>query len=452
MPTPARDLGCDLLVIGAGMAGLSAACRAAGQGLVVGVVERAPTVGGSALMSAGMLWCASDVEEFLALDPGADPGMIRLLVEKFPGASEWVASLGVPASPEVSMDAIHGFSSAGWQIDVPAFLRRAERVVEDAGGWVVRDAWTKSLLTQDGRVVGARVNQDGQAFTVGATATLLATGGFGGNPGLRGELIGPQAKDLLVRANPFSIGDGLRLGTAAGAAVTGHTPGFYGHLIPAPLPGGLAPADFERLTHRYSPHALLLDRDGHRLLDESVGYEINASTVAQQQGARALLVGDEEVRQHARSGPRIFEHSDRIQEAAHAGANVAEAATPGELAAIVARWGYHGLDAAVDGFNHAVRGRSTSMSPPRLHNRRPLDRPPFFALEVQPGITFTFRGLHIDHRARARRADGRVIPGLLCAGADAGGIYARSYAGGLSVALVLGVLAADTAAGMATTT
>lgn len=439
------DLDCDVLVIGGGMAGLAAACRAAGQGLVVGVVEKAPSVGGSALLSAGMLWCATDADDFLVLDPGADPGLVHLLVEQFPAASEWVATLGVPGSADVVMDAIHGFRSAGRQIDVPAFLRRAESVVDDAGGWVVRNARTEALLTDGGRLVGARVAQDGRTVAVRAASTILATGGFGGSPDLRRDLIGPDAEGLLVRANPFSVGDGLRLATVVGAALTDHTPGFYGHLVPAPLPGGLPPADFERLTHRYSPHALLLDSDGRRLLDESVGYEINASTVARQPGARALLVGDDVIAQQARSGPAIFEQFDRLEEAARAGANVAVAPTLGALAAAAQAWGYRDVDGAVTRFNRHVEGTDSTLVPPRQRNRRPLRDPPFFALEVQPGMTFTFRGLRIDRNARVLGEKGQVVPGLLCAGADAGGLYASSYAGGLSAALVLGVRAADTA-------
>ncbi|GFJ86470.1 FAD-binding protein [Phytohabitans rumicis] len=74
-----------------------------------------------------------------------------------------------------------------------------------------------------------------------------------------------------------------------------------------------------------------------------------------------------------------------------------------------------------------------------------MTEPPFYVLEAAPAITFTFGGLLITPDARVRAAEGGVIPGLLAAGADAGGLYHNAYAGGLAAALVFGQLAAQTA-------
>jgi succinate dehydrogenase/fumarate reductase flavoprotein subunit len=75
----------------------------------------------------------------------------------------------------------------------------------------------------------------------------------------------------------------------------------------------------------------------------------------------------------------------------------------------------------------------------------PIDQPPFYVVEAVPAITFTFGGLRIDPHARVLDEDDRPIPGLLAAGADAGGLYVRAYAGGLAAALVFGLRAASTA-------
>ena len=66
-------------------------------------------------------------------------------------------------------------------------------------------------------------------------------------------------------------------------------------------------------------------------------------------------------------------------------------------------------------------------------------------MEVVPAITFSYAGVMIDASARALDGDGRPIPGLLAAGADAGGTFAREYAGGLASAVVFGIQAAKTA-------
>ena len=84
--------------------------------------------------------------------------------------------------------------------------------------------------------------------------------------------------------------------------------------------------------------------------------------------------------------------------------------------------------------------------PPRQFDAVPIDRPPFYVIEAVPAITFTFGGVLIDEDARVLDGEGRPIPGLLAAGADAGGLYVRAYAGGLAAALVFGLRAAQTAA------
>ena len=83
----------DLLVIGAGMAGATAAARAVQKGASVVVVEKAPTIGGSAVY-AGFVWTAPTIEVIRRENPGADPALGARLVEGFEPALDWVRSLG----------------------------------------------------------------------------------------------------------------------------------------------------------------------------------------------------------------------------------------------------------------------------------------------------------------------------------------------------------------------
>ena len=75
---------------------------------------------------------------------------------------------------------------------------------------------------------------------------------------------------------------------------------------------------------------------------------------------------------------------------------------------------------------------------------RSLD-PPYYVIEVIPAITNSWGGLRIDAAARVLDAEGAAIPGLLAAGADAGGLYERAYGGGLAAGLTFGLRAAETA-------
>lgn len=101
------------------------------------------------------------------------------------------------------------------------------------------------------------------------------------------------------------------------------------------------------------------------------------------------------------------------------------------------------------------RTRHRARVQPALRDRRvlaereldpaPLVTPPYYVIEVIAAITYTFTGLSIDHQARVLAEDHSPIPGLLAAGADAGGVFHRAYAGGLASALVFGLQAAATA-------
>ena len=106
------------------------------------------------------------------------------------------------------------------------YLLACERLVRERGE--VLTGWSaQRLLVEDGAVVGAEIeNASGEQRVIRARSTLLATGGFGGDPGLRAQHIGPLAEDLPLRANTNSVGDGLRLGLSVGASFGPPNAGF----------------------------------------------------------------------------------------------------------------------------------------------------------------------------------------------------------------------------------
>ena len=92
-----------------------------------------------------------------------------------------------------------------------------------------------------------------------------------------------------------------------------------------------------------------------------------------------------------------------------------------------------------------ARCRAAEELPFALPESPKLAERPFVAVRVYAAVTHTIGGLRIDDRARVLDADGRPIPGLLAAGADAGGIFTGGYGSGLAAALVFGRIAAETA-------
>jgi succinate dehydrogenase/fumarate reductase flavoprotein subunit len=432
----------DLLVLGGGMAGMTAAARACSDGASVALVEKGPAIGGSA-MYAGFIWTAPTVEVMHEVNPDADSALSARVVERYGEALDWVRSLDVVVADPVT---VLGYGR-GCATDMANYLLACERLVKERGELVVGSS-AHRLLVEDGAVVGAEIRAgSGAQRVIRARSTLLATGGFGGDPALRAEHIHPLAQDLPLRANPHSVGDGLRLGLSAGAAFGPPGAGFYGHLIPSKVAYS-DPYEFTDLTFYHSEHGVLLNLDGRRFCDETIGDHLNTLHVLDQPEARALLVYDQRVHDEWMMAPYVegVEPIDKFQLAYRRGARSAVADDIEEFEALPDEWGYPGPASRDTLLEFNRQCEAGAPMPARKLDAASFVNPPFYVIEVIPAITFTFSGLQIDPEARVHDSSGQVIPGLLAAGADAGGVFNRAYAGGLACALVFGLQAAATAA------
>ena len=185
----------DVLVCGAGIAGLTAARTAQEAGARVVLLEKAPNSGGSAAVSAGIAWTARDLDAWLSVQPGGDAALGQALVTSFPEAIEWLRSQGIEAEP-------FEFGATGWTpgfaytafrlmpAEVPANARAAmDRLatnVAAAGGEICLNTPLR-VFHQDahGRIVSAEALGPQCRVRVSAQAVVMATGGFQGSPELR---------------------------------------------------------------------------------------------------------------------------------------------------------------------------------------------------------------------------------------------------------------------------
>lgn len=341
-----------LVVAGAGMAGLAAAARARELGARVELYEKGDRPGGSMLLSSGVIWRYREWDEFRRQCPGGDEALQRVVHEGPDDAIEWLESLGAP----VVGDSTGNPMTVGKRFD-PAGLCEALMPSEMRGP-----------LTEV---------PDG-------SAVILATGGFQADRDLVRRHITPEADSLVLRANPWSSGDGLRLGMEAGGSVSAGLDEFYGRALPD---GVVAPRD-------WIGSALLLARFAAVVNDSNEGYDGGVSWsevevvqwIARQPGARAwFVVPDEALGERARYGTV----AEMIEKARAAGA--------------------------------AVERRDGGT-----------------AVHVVAAITQTTGGLRIDPR-------GRVADGVWAAGGDAGGIATGGYMSNLAAALVMGRIAAENA-------
>ena len=353
------------------MAGLCAAARAWELGASPVVLEKGTRPGGSMLLSSGVIWRYRTFEDFQAQCPGGDERLQRLVFDGLDDGLEWLESLGAPVVARGTGNPL----TTGVRFD-PQGL-------------------TDALLRAAGEV------RFEQPVTVTVTVTgdplVLASGGFQGDPELVERYLRPAAP-LRVRANPWSGGDGLRVGLERGAALSGGLDEFYGR--------NMADVDFDEsgfvsLAQVYGRFARIFNERGEEFFDHTAvsWSELDlVQATARQRGARAWYLLDE----------RALDERVRY-------------GTVREL----------------------VAAAPTRTDPAEL----PFEPPPgtVAAVRVAAAITHTIGGLRVDEQARVVDEERKPIDGLLAAGADVGGISTGGYASGLASALVLGRQAAETA-------
>lgn len=432
-----------VIIAGGGMAGLVTGAALALEGHAVLVIEKGEDLGGSMRMSGGSLWSAVSMEAMERFVAGGDRQRQRQIVEQLPDGISWLEQLGVPAENLRSDDRRYGC-----EVDVELVTRRLSTIIADAGGDIARNAALVGIDTnRDGAVTAVTIASDGDRTSVPASVVVLATGGFQGSVELRRRFIPGWPDDLRLRSNPNSTGQALEAALAIGAGLSEGMDGFYGHTMPDIE---VSPPQWTAVTSYASQDAVFVDFDGQRFFDESTSMadEHAPMAIVQRPGSRAVMLIDEVL---YRGDPIDDRSAVAARMAAMFDTSIAlgaEAVTADsweELAGALAAYGMDAetMVATINEYNAAmVNGQADALAVPRTRHRVALTEPPFRALTVRPGITFTLGGVAVDPKMRVLDDRGTPISGLYAAGADAGGTYVGGYMGGLALGLVQGRIAA----------
>lgn len=446
----------DVVVAGAGMAGLTAAVDLAEQGRDVLVVEKGDDPGGSMRISNGVVWTFQEYEALRERVPQGDPELQRLVAENVADDLDWLAAGGAELST-VEFDV----PGSGRQIDPEAFTDHMVERLTHLEGRLQLATPLDRLVVEDGTVVGVEATTtDGDRLRIRCGAVVLATGGFQGNEKLVEQHITTATENLYLRSNPWSTGDGLLAALEAGGKSTAGLATFYGHTMAA-QPAAIEPATFADATQYYGYAAVALDRGGRRFTDESESdlEETVTQDVAKMADGHAYYVFDDTITDRkfgTKTAAEIVATADEL------GGRTAIAETLEDVARILDEWGADGRNAekTLRAYNEAIQeGRQPS--PPRRAERHTVEEPPFRVVEVHPAITFTMGGLDVTTSMAVKRRsasrsglirgasegdsghDDATIPGLFAGGVDAGGFHRRTYIGGLAVGLVSGRVAAS---------
>ncbi|KUR76776.1 flavocytochrome c [Novosphingobium sp. Fuku2-ISO-50] len=445
----------DVIVMGGGAAGWSAALAATQAGLSVLLLEKLAESGGSSALSGGCLaFAGTDLQAAQGVEdsPGLllrdlcevgqhvnDEALVRAYCEAQLATYDWLKAAGVGFSPVI--ETASGQSVPRVHTVDPADMVRTLRAAAEASGLVeYRPGVAARALIQDadGRVVGVRPGSGEDLF--GARAVIIASGGFARNPDLL-ERYAPQYAEAVFVAGAGSQGDGLLMAEALGADLRdmAYVKGTFGK----------HPTD-ETNDHSLQAvykGAIAVNQGGKRFVNESISYKLLGDAVMAQPWHTGYQIMDQGIFDTGDDRVRILDFGRRLEEGLFYVADSLEALAarieidPDVLVDTVTRYnGY--VDAGRDPeFNrtHLVHHHGAL---------RRIETAPFYAYPSTAVVFGTYCGLRIDNAARVLRSDGSAIAGLYAAGEVTGGFHGAAYMTGsaLGKAVVFGRLAGMAAA------
>jgi fumarate reductase flavoprotein subunit len=453
-----KGMEADVLVVGAGTAGLAAAVAAAEKGAKVIALEKAATVGGAGNMARGPFAVESYLqkqrkialtkEEAFKLQMDythwrVDARLVSAFINKSSSTIDWLTDMGVNF---IDVHCHNYGCQFTWHIidgpltppEMPGtgivMMKILAARFQQLGGTFYFRTPVKKIIKEAGRVTGVIAEDEaGELIQVRAKAVIVSAGGCGGNPEMVKKHTGV---DLPVGPVPTATGDGVRMAWEAGAAptdITVHgwvsTPGLhpYPHLVNASI----------------QPN-LIVNLDGERFMNEEITQTspYGSNPYALQKGRTGFGIFDEDTKDHyvgegvdfpmgilqATPVLKLGEFDIQFRQAVEAGVTSIFAADSIEEVAMKTGLDGKRLAATIDEYNQACdsgRDEVFHKSPKTL---RPITKPPFYVFRRDAARSFgTLGGVRINHRTEVVGKDYNAIPGLYAAGLDANSINGDTY-------------------------
>ncbi len=442
--SPAKwDMTYDVVIVGAGGAGLAAGSEAVQQKLSAIVFEKVGVVGGSSVLCGGQ-WAVGgtpeqekrgikDSDELFFKDMMQtgknqnDPDVVRAYVKETKALYKWmtevrgVKPVSVTLSGGMSVPRAHTFKP---QEVIQSFLDYDEK----NGVKVVTEAKVERLLwdPKANCIAGVRVNIEGKVTNVRALrGVVLAAGGFSRNPQML-KKYAPLLENAAVIAGAGTQGDGILMAQAYGADMidTNYIKASYGFT--------LKPHTIKDMALTQFKGAILINKFGKRFIDESVSYKTQADVAFAQPEGKSWMVFDDKIRKQAMKLDPMQDgvlwkpiDEGKCPDYVFMGKTVEEAAQkagldPKVVAATVARY-----NKAVETGNDTEFGRKGLASGEGKLVK--IDQGPFFVFPSTGAMIGTYCGIRITPKAEVLDVFGEKIPHLYAAGEMTGGVHGASY-------------------------
>lgn len=451
----------DLVVIGGGGSGKSAALTAAQAGLSVALLEKMPETGGSSVYAEGT--AAFESSEQKARKAPKDPG------KKFPtreeGFRRYTEYSHHRANPEVvrmqvdnTAETIDVFKSLGieytdvtiYAYDQPAELYTFHRpdglgarcqevllkAIKNAGVDIFTSTPAKKLVMKDGAVTGVVAqDSDGNVMNIACKAVILASGGFGNNPEMvkKYSWFSRTADDMYKCVPTENTGDGLTMALEAGADTDS-----LGALMIISCARGKTLTS--HVSGAGSQPVLWVNKTGRRFADEKVAMSFAdaGNTMAKQPNGVVYAIIDSDTVRHLMEdgsdiglGDFIEYHMKLTRLQTELDQDVADGiAWKGDTIKALAK--AMGLDPAVLDHTVAEYNEACAKGHDSLFFKdpkflRPVRKAPFYAINMAPSVLVSCGGIRVNGNLQVTDKNYKAIPGLYAVGMDASGLYGDTY-------------------------
>ena len=434
------EMDADVVVVGAGAAGLSAALKTAQNGHSVillekmGVIGGASAMAGSGTMATGSKWQKEDgyedsaeklVEDMMANGHQKnDRATVELFANTIGEAFDWLVGDDGAAIPyQRSGKPSRSYSGEGRGAGVCKNL--SERL-EAAGGTLLTNTPATELVVENGAVVGVKAEGEGKAYTIRAKAVILASGGYGAND----ELVPDEYKKFVYAGHAGATGDALKMveGLDADLINMDLVNTQPNSMI---LPSGLGQYCNPGVAGAYKAGAYMVNQNGERFYNESA----NAWDLMQamKQNEAQYLIMDQTAFDNFNAGmtnSKIYSMEDVEkwlnddydgQPVMKQGATLAELCEKLNIPA-------DAVEASAKAFNECAAAQ-TADEFGRTPAAAQSEEGPFYALQMHIRYYASLGGLHINDSMQVLNTNQEAIPGLYAAGEVVGGLEGDVYMG-----------------------
>ena len=432
-----NDKAYDVVVVGSGGAGLSAAIQAHDLGASVVVVEKMPVIGGNTnKASAGMNAAETKFQKLKGIVDSKDlfyketltggknknnPELLRYFVENAPDAIDWLDNNGIELSGitttgGMSIDRTHRPASGA---AVGGFLISGlQKNINRRGIEVMLDTNVTEILTENHKVVGVKVSEeDGSVQTIKAKAVIIATGGFSANREMV-EKYRPDLKGFVTTNHKGATGSGIMILEKLGAGTVDMkeiqihptVEQTTSYLISESIRGG---------------GAILVSQKGQRFVNELDTRDKVSAEIINLPEHYAYILFDQQVRNENKAVEEYVSHDLVVQ--ADTIKDLADKLSidSNTLSQTVERYNQFAETKRDEDF-----GRTTGM-------RHPINKGPFYAIKIAPGVHHTMGGVTINTDTQVLDTDKHVIQGVFAAGEVVGGVHGANRIGGNAVADII---------------